>query len=49
MLNDLIEPATYQVWFAKLSREKAVIESQLSQLKKADKSVIARLDEAIPL
>ncbi|HEY8968165.1 MAG TPA: recombinase zinc beta ribbon domain-containing protein, partial [Puia sp.] len=49
MINDLIEPATYRVWFAKLSREKAVLESQLMQLQKADKSVMARLDEAIPL
>jgi len=34
MINDLIEPATYRVCFAKLTREKAVLESQLMQLKK---------------
>lgn len=49
MINDEIEASTYKVWFRKLNAQRAVLENEISSLKKSKKSIFDELDEAIPL
>jgi site-specific DNA recombinase len=49
MINDEIEASTYKVWFTKLNSQKAVLENEIIELKKNNKNIFDRLDEAIPV
>ncbi len=49
MINDQIDASTYKVWFSKLSAQRGALENEIIGLKKADKHVFDRLEEAIPL
>jgi site-specific DNA recombinase len=49
MINDEIEPSTYKGWFTKLNSQKAVLENEIIELKKNNKNIFDRIDEAIPV
>ncbi len=49
MINDQIEASTYKVWFAKLNSQKGALEREIMDLKKDNKNIFERLDEAIPV
>jgi site-specific DNA recombinase len=49
MIKDQIEASTYKVWFAKLSRQRGALETEIMNLKKADKHVFGELEAAIPV
>jgi site-specific DNA recombinase len=49
MISDQIDASTYKVWFSKLSAQRGALENEIIGLKKADKHVFDRLEEAIPL
>jgi site-specific DNA recombinase len=48
IVNDLIEPKTYKVWYARLNGEKSVLENDISALKKRTKPVFDDLEQVIP-
>ena len=49
VVNDVIEPKTYKVWYARLNGEKSVLEREIAALKTRTKTVFEDLDQAIPL
>jgi len=49
IVNDLIEPKTYKVWYARLNGEKSVLENEIAALKTKSKTVFDDLDEVIPM
>lgn len=49
VVNDVIEPKTYKVWYARLNGEKSALEREIAALKTRTKTVFEDLDQAIPL
>jgi site-specific DNA recombinase len=49
MIKDEIEVGTYKVWYAKLNSQKGALETEIVSLKKTDRHVFERLEEAIPV
>lgn len=49
MIKDEIDASTYKTWFAKLSRQRSTVETEIMNLKKADDQLFGEFEKAIPL